>query len=86
MTNQQQTGATDTKDVAQWGLPDSKVCSAAFALANGVSPAYLHNHCVRSYLFGRELAAAQGLRPGVDYDEEVVFLSAILHDLGVRSH
>jgi HD domain len=71
---------------AGWGLPDSEICSAAFILVNEVSPDFLHNHCVRSYLFGRELAAARGVRGGIDYDEEVVFLSAVLHDLGITTY
>ncbi|MCV7175321.1 HD domain-containing protein [Mycolicibacterium sphagni] len=73
-------------DWAQWNLPDSDICSAAMKLAIDVSPAFIANHCVRSYLFGRELAAADGLRAGVDYDDELVFLSCLLHDLGVTAH
>lgn len=75
-----------TTDTAQWGLPDSTVCAAAVELASDVSPDFLHNHCVRSYLFARELAAADGLRGGVDYDEEVVFLASVLHDLGLTKY
>ncbi|WP_267307970.1 HD domain-containing protein [Mycobacterium barrassiae] len=73
-------------DTVQWGLPDSKICSAAMELARDVSPVFLHNHCVRGYLFARELAATDGLRGGVDYDEEVVFLASILHDLGLTEY
>jgi len=47
-----------------------------------VSPPFVANHCVRSYLFGRELATAKGLRRDVEYDDELVFLSCILHDNG----
>ena len=75
-----------TSDTAQWSLPDSPVCTAAAELARDVSPVFLHNHCVRSYLFARELAAADGLRGGVDYDEEVVFLASVLHDLGLTDY
>ncbi len=75
-----------TMDTAEWGLPDSTICSAAVELAHDVSPVFLHNHCVRGYLFARELAAAKGLRGGVDYDEEVVFLASILHDLGLTPY
>ncbi|WP_319436942.1 HD domain-containing protein [Mycobacterium sp. RTGN5] len=73
-------------DSAPWGLPDSDICSAALQLATDVSPAFITNHCIRSYLFGRELAAANGLRAGVDYDDELVFLSCVLHDLGVTEY
>jgi hypothetical protein len=71
---------------AQWGFPDSEICSAALQLAFDVSAEFVANHCVRSYLFARELAAARGLRSGVDYDDELVFLSCILHDLGVTEY
>jgi hypothetical protein len=49
-------------------------------------PAFITNHCVRSYLFARELAAAKGLRSDVDYDDELVFLSCMLHDLGITAY
>lgn len=66
-----------------WSLPDNDLCSAALDLMLGVSPTVIANHNIRSYLFARELAAAKGLRSGADYDDELVFLSCILHDLGV---
>jgi len=75
-----------TTDTAQWELPDTAICSAAYQLAKDVSPVFLHNHCVRGYLFARELAAAEGLRAGADYDEEVVFLASVLHDLGLTAY
>jgi hypothetical protein len=78
--------ADEVTNAAQWGIPASDICSAALQLAIDVSPAFLANHCVRSYLFARELAAANGLRSGHDYDDEVVFLSCILHDLGVTDY
>lgn len=67
-------------DVARWELPDTDVCSAAMRLVFEVSPEYLANHCIRSYLFARELAAARGLAA---YDDELVYLGCILHDLGI---
>jgi hypothetical protein len=75
-----------TTDTASWNLPDSDICSAALRLMFDVSPPFLANHCVRSYLFGRELAAADGLRSDVDYDNELVFLVCVLHDLGVTDY
>jgi HD domain len=64
-------------------LPDSDIACAAKQFAFDVSPAFVANHSVRSYLFAREIAVAKGLQPDVDYDDELVFLSCILHDLGV---
>jgi hypothetical protein len=63
-------------------LPDSEIACAAKQFVYDISPAFVANHSLRSYLYGRELAAAKGLRPDVDYDDELVFLSCILHDLG----
>jgi hypothetical protein len=67
-------------------LPESDIASAARQLVFDVSPAFVANHCLRSYLFARELATAKGLAPGVDYEDELVFLSCILHDLGATDH
>jgi hypothetical protein len=41
-------------------LPDSDIARAAQQLMFDVSPDFIANHNVRSYLFARELAAAQG--------------------------
>ncbi|BBY17648.1 HD domain-containing protein [Mycolicibacterium litorale] len=68
--------------LSEWNLPDTEVCSAAVRLVLDVSLPVIANHTVRSYLFARELAAARGVR---DYDDEVVFLTCILHDLGVTA-
>lgn len=69
-----------TTDDRQWNLPDTEICSAALRLMLDVSPDVIANHNIRSYLFARELAAAKRI---VDYDDELVFLGCILHDLGV---
>jgi hypothetical protein len=63
-------------------LPDSDIACAAKQFVFDVSPAFVANHSLRSYLFAREVAAAKGLKRDVDYDDELVFLSCILHDLG----
>lgn len=68
---------------AGFAVPDTELATAADALARSVSPSFVYNHTVRSYLFARELAAASGLRAEVDYDEELVYVACILHDLGV---
>ncbi|MGE0216501.1 HD domain-containing protein [Mycolicibacterium sp.] len=78
--------AIATATAARWELPDSEVASAASQLVTESSPAVLTNHCVRSYLFGREFAASQGLVSGVDYDDETHFLACVLHDLGLTAY
>jgi HD domain-containing protein len=40
------------------------------------------NHSIRSYLFAALLAEHEGLRAGADFDNELLFYSCVLHDLG----
>jgi hypothetical protein len=61
------------------GAPDSKLCQRATALVAELSPPFLFNHCARSFLFGDAI----GKRDGLQYDRELLYLSAILHDLGL---
>lgn len=70
----------------EWDLPDTEVCSAAWQLVFELSPPFIANHCARSYVFAREVASATGLRAGIDYDDELVFLACVLHDLGVTAY
>ncbi|WP_201294769.1 MULTISPECIES: SgcJ/EcaC family oxidoreductase [unclassified Nocardiopsis] len=64
-------------------LPASELAVRTREFAVGHLPGWLYGHCVRSYLFGRELAAREGLRPLKDYDDELVFVASLLHDVGV---
>jgi HD domain-containing protein len=61
------------------GAPDSELCQRATALVAELSPPFLFNHCARSFLFGDAI----GKRDGPKYDRELLYLSAILHDLGL---
>ena len=61
------------------GAPDSDLCRRATALVADLSPPFLFNHCARSFLF----ADAIGKRDRIQYDRELLYLSAILHDLGL---
>jgi HD domain len=76
----------DALATAQFSVPDTEIARAAMVLTSEVSPIFMYNHCVRSYLFAREVAAANGLQGDVDYDDELVFLSCVLHDLGATDH
>jgi hypothetical protein len=73
-------------DPAQFGLPSSKLALAADALVAEVSAPLVYNHCVRAYLYTRELAAVQGLLADEDYDDELLYLSCLLHDLGATDY
>lgn len=61
------------------GAPDSELCQRATSLVAELSPPFLFNHCVRSFLFGDAI----GQRDGLKYDRELLYLSALFHDLGL---
>jgi hypothetical protein len=68
---------------AQLGLPDTDVARKAYAFAKRATPEFVVNHSIRSYVFARAHAAHRGLRAGTDYDDELLFLSCILHGIGL---
>ncbi|WP_323369080.1 HD domain-containing protein [Streptomyces alkaliterrae] len=68
---------------ADFGLPRTELTACALRFVADAEPGFLYRHSVRSYLFARAVADAQELRPGVDYDDELVFLGCVLHDLGL---
>lgn len=65
--------------VAGVRLVDSEIARTATALSRAVSPAYLFNHAVRTYLLGSLVGRALGLK----FDEELLYLACIMHDLGL---
>jgi hypothetical protein len=66
-------------EIAGVRLVDSALAKKATALAREVSPAYLFNHCMRTYLFGALIGRSEARR----CDEELLFLACTLHDLGL---
>lgn len=60
-------------------VPDSKLTRAATALAGRIESPMLFNHSLRTYLFGTAIGRHLGLRA----DPELLYLGAILHDLGL---
>lgn len=63
--------------------PSTPLADKASELIEGALSPAVRNHSVRGFLFGGAVAARDGLRPGVDYDEEVMYLICALHDLGL---
>lgn len=61
------------------GAPDSELCQRATGLVADLSPPYLFNHCARTFLFGDAI----GKRDKLQYDRELLYLSSMLHDLGL---
>jgi hypothetical protein len=65
--------------VAGIRIIDSKIAKEATELSRSVSPLYLFNHAMRTFLFGSLVGNALA----ASFDEEVLFLACILHDLGL---
>lgn len=66
-------------------FPQTPLAAVADELARVAEPEFMYNHSVRSYLFARIAAAARGLAAGEGYDDELLFLSCILHDVGLTT-
>ncbi|MET1027208.1 MAG: hypothetical protein ABWY00_08575 [Dongiaceae bacterium] len=60
-------------------VPDSSVVRQAEELARAASSDMLFNHVMRCYWFGELFAQLEGAK----IDSELLFLSAVLHDLGL---
>ena len=60
-------------------IPDTPLCIAASELLVGASESWLVNHCLRTFLW----ASALGKGEGHAFDDELLFVSAALHDLGL---
>jgi HD superfamily phosphodiesterase len=67
------------KEVAGVRVPDSELCLKAVHYMRQLSRPVVYNHVLRTFVFGSLIAGQQGMR----YDEELFFLGAALHDLGL---
>jgi hypothetical protein len=59
--------------------PDSKMAHEATELVRDTASALLFNHSNRVYYFG----ALAGQQRGVQFDSELLYISSMLHDLGL---
>ncbi|MFB4315192.1 HD domain-containing protein [Actinomadura sp. 21ATH] len=66
-------------EVAGVRAPDGQAAQAARLVCEEYADAALYHHSVRSYYFGAAWARARGL----DFDRELFFVSALLHDLAL---
>jgi hypothetical protein len=69
------------KKVAGVSLPDTSLAMAAVDMARAAAPPFLFNHCMRTFVFGALLAE----RDHLAYDQEMMFVGATLHDLGLTT-
>jgi hypothetical protein len=59
--------------------PETSAARAALEVATAYCSPALLNHCIRSYVWG----ASYGMRHGIDFDAELFYVSAMLHDIGL---
>jgi hypothetical protein len=59
--------------------PDTSTARAALELVTAYCSPALVNHCVRSYVW----AASYGVLHGIGFDAELLYVSALLHDIGL---
>ncbi|MFG1790993.1 HD domain-containing protein [Nocardia sp. NPDC049149] len=64
-------------------LPDTRVANQCLALAVLEESRAIANHSIRSYLFARLFADHIQAKPGDDYDQELLFIACVLHDIGL---
>lgn len=60
-------------------IPDSKLAQEAAELVHQYQSEMLFNHSVRVYLFG----AMKGIRQNLKFDPELLYISALFHDMGL---
>jgi hypothetical protein len=60
-------------------LPATDTAARAREFVERIEAPFLVNHSIRSYLFGTAVAAARGW----EYDDELLFLCSVLHDVGL---
>jgi hypothetical protein len=64
-------------------FPGTEVATNAIRFAREAEHPAVFHHSMRTYLYGRFLGERRGLRPGLDYDDELFFLGCVLHDVGL---
>src|SRR5271166_2682442 len=60
-------------------FPQTPAATAALSVATRFYSPELLNHCIRSYLWGAMYGAAHGIA----FDDELLYVSALLHDIAL---
>lgn len=63
-------------------IPDSSIAKQATELLLEHGTEFIYNHSLRVFLF----AALKGWRNSLSYDPELLYVSAVFHDLGLTKH
>jgi hypothetical protein len=66
-------------------LPNTRLAAETARFVATHEPPAIANHSIRSYLFARILARRRGMRPGQDFDDDLLFLACALHDIGLTA-
>jgi hypothetical protein len=66
-------------EIAGVRVPDSALAQKVTALVREVSTEPLFNHCARTYVLGSKLGEIRKLK----FDAELLFVAALMHDLGL---
>jgi HD superfamily phosphodiesterase len=77
-TTRDTTTATSISGVT---VPDSKLARETTELVRDTEPPLLLNHSTRVYYF----AALTGKRRGLSFDPELLYVSAMFHDMGLTA-
>jgi len=67
-------------------LPTGSLADASLAVARASVTRSIVDHSIRSFLFARLLAEEEGSLHDSDYDEDLLFAAAVMHDLGLGEH
>jgi len=78
----QSPSGTLPEEIAGIRLPNSAIMRAATDFSSSVSPPFLFNHALRTFLFGSLIGRALRLT----FDKELLYLACVLHDLGLTEH
>jgi hypothetical protein len=70
------------KTVAGISIPDSTIATQATELLLEHGTDFIYNHSLRVFVFG----ALNGKRNKIVYDTELLYVSAVFHDLGLVPH
>jgi hypothetical protein len=73
-------GDTVGMDLDSVTVPDTPAAELAVEVLRAYSAPALVNHCLRSYFLAASLAALEG----VEVDHELLWVAAVLHDLGLE--
>jgi hypothetical protein len=66
-------------DLSRYYAPTTGAARSAFESCKNLSPAFMLNHCERTYWFSRLL----GIRWALEFDDEFLYVAAMLHDIAL---